>query len=89
MNKDIQILLELGYRVIEKNEGIHYHVFFGDTFINLWPTGKKFMPKVSCPSTEYEDIQEVIDYMKSKDKTKLVEEHQNFLENIKNKINKK
>jgi len=67
MYKDIETLINKGYRVVEKNaQTTHYHVFFGTTFINLWAKAQKFMPQESQPATEYEDIQEVIDYMEKR-----------------------
>lgn len=67
MKKDIETLMNNGYRVVEKNaQNSHYHVFFGTTFINLWANAKKFMPQQSQPATEYEDIQEVIEYMQQR-----------------------
>jgi len=67
MPKDINTLINKGYRVVEKNaSNYHYHVFYKQTFINLWTSSKKYMPRISQPATEYEDIQEVIDYMEQK-----------------------
>jgi len=69
MHKDIETLINKGYRVVEKNiQNTHYHVFFGTTFINLWANAQKYMPQKSQPATEYNDIQEVIDYMEGKTK---------------------
>jgi len=64
MPKDILTLINKGYRVVEKNaSNYHYHVFYKQTFINLWASTKRYMPSTSMPSKEYDDIQEVIDYM--------------------------
>jgi len=66
MPKDIETLINKGYRVVEKNASIkHYHVFYGTTFLNLWTGSKKYMPRISQPATSYTDIQEVIDYMEN------------------------
>lgn len=89
MSKDIEILLNLGYRVIEKKERIHFHVFYGNTFLNLWPTGKKYMSKNQPHSTTYEDIQEVIDYMTNSPQEKARIEHEQGLGAILDRINKK
>lgn len=81
MHKDALTLLEKGYRVVEKNASTtHCHVFYNTTFLNIWFKAHKFMPKESQPATEYTDIQEVIDYMESKEK--IIEELDNFYDKL-------
>ena len=81
MYKDIETLINKGYRVVEKNvSNKHYHVFYDTTFLNLWAGAKRYMPKISQPSTSYTNIQEVIDYMEGKEK--VVEELNNFYDKL-------
>ena len=88
MHPDIKLLQDLGYRTRQCSP-YHYHVYFDDTLFNIWisSNGKKYMPEVPQPSTEYQDIQEIISIIESKNTTK--EEHTTALNAILDRINKK
>lgn len=83
MPNDIQIIIDAGYE-IRQCSSYHFKVYFNDTHINVWPSTQKYMPEKSCPATEYEDVSEVIEYMKKKEAH--VRDHGSALEAITNRI---
>lgn len=87
MHPDIKLLEDLGYRVRQFSP-YHYHVYFDDTLLNIWISsrGKKYMTEVPQPSTEYEDIQEIIDIIEGRNNAK--EEHANALNDILSRLHK-
>jgi len=71
MHKDILYLQELGYKTRQCSP-YHYHVYFDDTLLNIWISnnGKKWMPEVSQPSTEWNEVSEIVDIIKQRTNAK-------------------
>lgn len=87
MPPDIKLLQDLGYRV-KQFTPYHFHVYYNDTHLNIWisSNGKKYMPEVPRPATEYTDVQEIISIIENKNTAK--EEHATALNDILSRIHK-